>query len=213
MMVEIVSRAEAGLMTVFGLQEISATIAEAGDEAMKARVLPRFTRGEVTGAMVLTEPDAGSDLGAVQTRATYDEAAGEWRLRGVKRFITNGNADVLLVLARSEDGSTDARGLSLFVVEADESAVVRRLENKMGLHGLADLRDRVPRHAGPAAGQAALWADPPRHGHDERRPAGGGGTGAGHRRGRLSRGRWLRPAAGAVRQGGRPSCRPCTVCC
>jgi alkylation response protein AidB-like acyl-CoA dehydrogenase len=133
MMVEITSRAEAGLMTIFGLQEISAAINEYADEEVKARVLPRFARGEVTGAMVLTEPDAGSDLGVVQTRATYDEAADEWRLNGVKRFITNGSADVLLVLARSEEGSTDARGLSLFLVEADESIVVRRLENKMGL--------------------------------------------------------------------------------
>ena len=73
MMVEIISRADPGLMSIFGLQEISAIIAEYGDEEMKARILPRFARGEVTGAMVLTEPDAGSDLGVVQTRATYDE--------------------------------------------------------------------------------------------------------------------------------------------
>jgi len=134
MMIEIISRADAALMSIFGLQEISAVIAQFGDEEMKARVLPRFARGEVTGAMVLTEPDAGSDLGMVQTRATYDEEAGVWRLNGVKRFITNGNADVLLVLARSEEGSTDARGLSLFEVEADETVRIRRLENKMGLH-------------------------------------------------------------------------------
>jgi len=134
MMIEIISRAEPGLMSVFGLQEISATIAEYGDEEMKARILPRFARGEVTGAMVLTEPDAGSDLGAVQTRAVYDEEAGEWRLSGVKRFITNGNADILLVLARSEEGSVDARGLSLFEVEADKTVRIRRIENKMGLH-------------------------------------------------------------------------------
>jgi len=133
MMVELVSRAEAGMMTIFGLQEISETIADVADDALKDRLLPRFARGEVTAAMVLTEPDAGSDLGAVQTAATFDEAAGVWRLRGVKRFITNGSADVLLVLARSEQGSTDARGLSLFAVEADDSVVVRRLENKMGL--------------------------------------------------------------------------------
>lgn len=133
MMIELVSRAEAGLMTVFGLQEISETINDVADAELKARLLPRFARGEVTAAMVLTEPDAGSDLGAVQTVGWYDEAAGTWRLRGVKRFITNGNADVLLVLARTEPGSTDARGLSLFAVEADESVQVRRLENKMGL--------------------------------------------------------------------------------
>ncbi len=134
MMVDILSRADPALMSIFGLQEISATVAEYGDDEMKDRILPRFARGEVTGAMVLTEPDAGSDLGVVQARATYDEEAGTWRLYGVKRFITNGNADVLLVLARSEEGSTDARGLSLFEIEADETVRVRRLENKMGLH-------------------------------------------------------------------------------
>jgi alkylation response protein AidB-like acyl-CoA dehydrogenase len=134
MMIEIISRADSSLMSIFGLQEISATIAEYGDEGMKARILPRFAEGEVTGAMVLTEPDAGSDLGVVQTRATYDEAMGTWRLSGVKRFITNGNADVLLVLARSEEGSTDARGLSLFEVEADETVRIRRIEKKMGRH-------------------------------------------------------------------------------
>ena len=92
----------------------------------------RFARGEVTGAMVLTEPDAGSDLGAVQTRAAYDEAAGMWHLNGVKRFITNGCADVHVVLARSEEGSDDARGLSLFLVEADDTVRVRRIESKLG---------------------------------------------------------------------------------
>ncbi len=134
MMVEIVSRADAGLMTIFGMQAISAAIAEYGDDEMKARILPRFARGEVTGAMVLTEPDAGSDLGAVQTRATCDEGTGTWYLDGVKRFITNGCADVLLVLARSEEGSTDARGLSMFLVEADETLRIRRIENKLGIH-------------------------------------------------------------------------------
>jgi alkylation response protein AidB-like acyl-CoA dehydrogenase len=134
MMIEIISRADPGLMSIFGLQEISATIAEFGDDEVKSRTLPRFARGEATGAMVLTEPDAGSDLGVVQTRATYDEGTGEWRLNGVKRFITNGNADILLVLARSEEGSSDARGLSLFEVEADETVRIRRIENKMGLH-------------------------------------------------------------------------------
>jgi hypothetical protein len=133
-MVEMISRAEAGLMTIFGLQEIAASINEYADEEIKARILPRFARGEVTGAMVLTEPDAGSDLGAVQTRAMFDEAAGFWRISGVKRFITNGCADIQLVLARSEPGSTDARGLSLFLLERDESVRIRRIENKMGMH-------------------------------------------------------------------------------
>jgi alkylation response protein AidB-like acyl-CoA dehydrogenase len=96
--------------------------------------LPRFARGEVAGAMVLTEPDAGSDLGSVQTRATFDQAAGVWRIYGVKRFITNGNADIQVVLARSEEGSNDARGLSLFLLERDETVTIRRIENKVGLH-------------------------------------------------------------------------------
>jgi alkylation response protein AidB-like acyl-CoA dehydrogenase len=134
MMVEIVSRAEAGLMTIFGLQEIALTISEFGSEEMKARVLPRFARGEVAGAMVLTEPDAGSDLGSVRTRATYDEEAGVWRINGVKRFITNGCAEIMVVLARSEEGTVDARGLSFFLVEKDETVQIRRIENKVGLH-------------------------------------------------------------------------------
>lgn len=133
MMVELVSRAEGGLMTIFGLQEIASTIGEYGDPDMKADVLPRFARGEVAGAMVLTEPDAGSDLGSVQTRATFDEAAGVWRINGVKRFITNGNAEIMVVLARSEEGTSDARGLSLFLVERDETVHIRRIEHKIGI--------------------------------------------------------------------------------
>ncbi len=134
MMVEIVARAESGLMTVYGLQEIASLVEEHGDAETKARVLPRFARGEVSGAMVLTEADAGSDLGAVATRATLDEATGQWHLNGVKRFITNGLADVSLVLARSEEGSSDARGLSMFLVERDDTVKIRRIENKMGIH-------------------------------------------------------------------------------
>ena len=134
MMVEIVSRADAGLMTVFGLQEISAAINEYGSPEMKARLLPRFSRDGASGAMILTEPDAGSDLGAVQTKATYDETDGKWYIDGVKRFATNGCADISLVLARSEAGSSDARGLSLFVVERDETVRIRRIENKLGIH-------------------------------------------------------------------------------
>jgi 3-(methylthio)propanoyl-CoA dehydrogenase len=134
MMVEIVARAESGLMTVYGLQEIASLIEEHADAETKARVLPRFSRGEVSGAMVLTEADAGSDLGAVATRATLDEETGVWHLSGVKRFVTNGLADVSLVLARSEEGSTDARGLSMFLVERDDTVKIRRIENKMGIH-------------------------------------------------------------------------------
>jgi 3-(methylthio)propanoyl-CoA dehydrogenase len=134
MLVEIVSRAESGLMTVYGLQEIADIISEYADPETKARVLPKFSRGEVSGAMVLTEADAGSDLGAIATKATLDEATGQWHLNGVKRFITNGLADVSVVLARSEEGSTDARGLSMFLVEKDETVKIRRIENKMGIH-------------------------------------------------------------------------------
>jgi 3-(methylthio)propanoyl-CoA dehydrogenase len=134
MMVEMVARAESGLMTVYGLQEIASLLEEIGDPETKTRVLPRFSRGEVSGAMVLTEADAGSDLGAVGTRATLDEATGQWHLNGVKRFITNGLADVSLVLARSEEGSSDARGLSMFLVERDDTVKIRRIENKMGIH-------------------------------------------------------------------------------
>jgi len=139
MIIEIVSRADSSLMSVFGLQELaSISISEYGDEEMKARILPSMVRGElVGGAMVLTEPDAGSDLGSIQTRATFDEESQEWRINGVKRFITNGSADVLLVLARSEEGSKDARGVSMFEVTADETVHVRRIEKKMGFHGSA----------------------------------------------------------------------------
>jgi alkylation response protein AidB-like acyl-CoA dehydrogenase len=144
LMIEVVARAEAGLMAVFGLQEIASTIEEFGTDEMKARLLPRFARGEVTSAMVLTEPDAGSDLGSVRTRATLaadlqpeeqgPAADGTWHLNGVKRFITNGGAEILLVLARTEPDSKDARGLSLFLVEADDTVHIRRLEPKLGLH-------------------------------------------------------------------------------
>ena len=134
MVVEIVSRADASLMTIFGLQEISAAINEYGSPEMKQRLLPRFSQEGASGAMILTEPDAGSDLGGVQTKATLDETTGKWYLDGVKRFATNGCADIQLVLARSEPGSGDARGLSLFVVERDESVRVRRIENKLGIH-------------------------------------------------------------------------------
>jgi hypothetical protein len=134
---EIFSRADASLMNLFGLQGIAETIVRFGTEDQKRRYIPRFASGEITGAMVLTEPDAGSDLMAVQTRAVFDEAEQVWKIRGTKRFITNGCGDVLLVLARSEDPErfAGARGLSLFVVEKSERVQVRRLEEKMGIHG------------------------------------------------------------------------------
>jgi alkylation response protein AidB-like acyl-CoA dehydrogenase len=130
-----VSRADASLMNIIGLQDIAETISEFSDESIKAKYLPMFTRGVVTGAMILTEPDAGSDLQAVQAKAVLDEKTGEWRLYGVKRFITNGCADISLVLARSEAGSKDGRGLSMFLTEKDDTIQIRRIENKHGIHG------------------------------------------------------------------------------
>ena len=133
--IEMVSRADASLMNLFGLQDIAETIHAFADESLKDKYLPMFAAGQVTGAMVLTEPDAGSDLGNVQLRATFNEAHDLWRLNGVKRFITNGCAQVLLVLGRSEEGSEGARGLSLFLCEAGQGVRVRRIEDKMGIHG------------------------------------------------------------------------------
>lgn len=134
MMVEMVSRADASLMNIFGLQDIAMTINKFGDEELKQKYLPKFSTGEYTGAMALTEPDAGSDLQAVKLHAFQDEK-GNWFLRGVKRFITNGGSEVLLVLARSEAGTKDGRGLSMFACYGDDTVVVRRIENKLGIHG------------------------------------------------------------------------------
>lgn len=134
MVIEMISRADPALMNVFGLQDIADTINKFGSGALKEQFLPRFASGQVTGSMALTEPEAGSDLQNVQLRATLDDT-GVWRLTGVKRFITNGCGQVSLVLARSEEGTTDARGLSLFVYERDQHMKIRRLEDKLGIHG------------------------------------------------------------------------------
>ncbi len=134
MAIEMVSRADASLMNIFGLQDIAETINKFADEEQKKEYLPKFAGGKVTGAMALTEPDAGSDLQAVKLQA-YQTEDGQWRLRGVKRFITNGNGDILLVLARSEAGTKDGRGLSMFVCYGDDTVKVRRIENKLGIHG------------------------------------------------------------------------------
>jgi len=131
--IEIVSRAEAGLMNIFGLQDIAETINKFSEEDIKAQFLPRFCSGEVTGSMALTEPDAGSDLQAVQLKAFQDED-GRWYLNGVKRFITNGCGEISLVLARSEEGTKDGRGLSMFLYERDDKMKIRRIENKLGIH-------------------------------------------------------------------------------
>lgn len=133
---EMVSRADAGFANIWGLQDCAETINEFADEDIKAEFLPRVCQGE-TCSMDLTEPDAGSDLQAVRLKATYDEREDMWYLNGVKRFITNGDAHIKLVLARSEEGSTDGRGLSYFVADNnfDHTIKVRRIENKLGIKG------------------------------------------------------------------------------
>ena len=135
MAAEIVSRADAGFANIWGLQDCAETINEYASEDQKQRFLPRVCRGE-TAAMDLTEPDAGSDLQRVQVKATYNDKDGKWYLNGVKRFITNGDGDISLVLARSEHGTSDGRGLSMFIYDRSHKAVtVRRIENKMGIKG------------------------------------------------------------------------------
>ncbi|MBK8808360.1 MAG: acyl-CoA dehydrogenase family protein [Bacteroidales bacterium] len=132
---EIVARADAAFCNIFGLQDCADTILEFGSDELKNKYLTRVCAGE-TAAMDLTEPDAGSDLQAVQLRATFNEKDGKWYLNGVKRFITNGDAHVNLVLARSEECTSDARGLSLFIYDRNDKAlIVRRLENKLGIKG------------------------------------------------------------------------------
>ncbi len=136
MAAEMVARADAGFANIWGLQDCAETIYEFGSEEQKDRYLPRFNRDGATAAMVLTEPDAGSDLQSVKLTATYDEEAKTWKLNGVKRFITNGDADISLVLARSEKNTTDARGLSMFIYDRKSKAVeVRHLESKLGIKG------------------------------------------------------------------------------
>lgn len=135
MAAEIVSRGDCGFANIWGLQDCAETIYEFGSDEIKKEFLPRINLGD-TCSMDLTEPDAGSDLQAVQLKATWDEKGNVWRLNGVKRFITNGDADIKLVLARSEEGTTDGRGLSYFVYDRDDSAVtIRRIENKLGIKG------------------------------------------------------------------------------
>lgn len=135
MAAEIISRADAGFANIWGLQDCASTICEFGSEEQKEQFLPRIHAG-ATCSMDLTEPDAGSDLQSVRLKATFDEEANCWRLNGVKRFITNGDADIKLVLARSEEGTDDARGLSCFLYDRKSNAVkIRRIENKLGVKG------------------------------------------------------------------------------
>jgi hypothetical protein len=132
--IEIVSRADASLMNIFGLQGIAETINAFASEEIRQKYLHDFAAGKVTGAMVLTEPDAGSDLQSCKLRAFQDDS-GNWYLHGVKRFITNGCGEVLLVLARSEPDRSGGLGLSLFICDRGPTVHVRRIEDKLGIHG------------------------------------------------------------------------------
>ena len=132
---EMVARADAGFENIWGLQDCAETLNEFASEELKQKYLPWVSAG-ATCAMDLTEPDAGSDLGAVMLKATWSEERQTWLLNGVKRFITNGDGDVSLVLARTEEGTTDARGLSMLVYDKRDGGVkVRRIENKLGIKG------------------------------------------------------------------------------
>jgi alkylation response protein AidB-like acyl-CoA dehydrogenase len=134
MLVEIISQADASIQNIFALQGIGNIIEAFADEKLKEKYLPLFAGNKVTGAMALTEDEAGSDLQNVKMKAE-EQPDGTWRLNGVKRFITNGCADILLVLARSEPDTKDGLGLSLFLCEGGVSVKVRRLEEKLGIHG------------------------------------------------------------------------------
>ena len=132
---DMVSRADAGFENLWALQDCAETIYEFGSEEQKQHYISRVCNGE-TMSMDLTEPDAGSDLQSAQLKATYSEADGCWYLNGVKRFITNGDSDIHLVLARSEEGTKDGRGLSMFIYDKRSGGVtVRRVESKMGIKG------------------------------------------------------------------------------
>jgi alkylation response protein AidB-like acyl-CoA dehydrogenase len=132
---EMIATADAGFENIWSLQDCIETLYEFGNEDQHQRYIPRVCKGE-TMSMDLTEPDAGSDLQSVMLKATYDEENNCWRLNGCKRFITNGDSDIHLVLARSEEGTKDGRGLSMFIYDKRDGGVdVRRIENKMGIHG------------------------------------------------------------------------------
>ncbi|MDD4819429.1 MAG: Acyl-CoA dehydrogenase C-terminal domain-containing protein [Flavobacteriales bacterium] len=135
MAADIVSSADAGFENLWGLQDCAETLYEFGTDEQRERFIPRICAGE-TMSMDLTEPDAGSDLQSVQLKASFDQKNNCWRLNGVKRFITNGDAHVHLVLARSEEGTKDGRGLSMFIYDRNDGGVtVRRIENKLGIKG------------------------------------------------------------------------------
>ncbi len=135
MLSEIISAADAGFQNVWSLQSCIDTLYEFGTEEQRQKYIPRIAAGE-TMSMDLTEPDAGSDLQRVMLKATFDEENNCWRLNGVKRFITNGDSDIHLVLARSEEGTKDGRGLSMFIYDKRDGGVdVRHIEHKLGIHG------------------------------------------------------------------------------
>ena len=132
---EIVSAGDAGFENIWSLQDCIETLYCFGSEEQRKKYIPRVCAGE-TMSMDLTEPDAGSDLQSVMLKATYSEEEGCWLLNGVKRFITNGDSDIHLVLARSEEGTRDGRGLSMFIYDKQSGGVnVRRIEHKLGIHG------------------------------------------------------------------------------
>lgn len=132
---EVVAAADAGFQNIWSLQDCIETLYEFGSEEQRKKYIPRVCAGE-TMSMDLTEPDAGSDLQRVMLKATYSEEDGCWLLNGVKRFITNGDSDIHLVLARSEAGTKDGRGLSMFIYDKNQGGVtVRHIEHKLGIHG------------------------------------------------------------------------------
>ena len=135
MLSEMISSADGGFQNIWSLQSCIDTLYEFGNDEQRAKYIPRICNGE-TMSMDLTEPDAGSDLQRVMLKATFDEKENCWRLNGVKRFITNGDSDLHLVLARSEEGTHDGRGLSMFIYDKRNGGVdVRHIEHKLGIHG------------------------------------------------------------------------------
>ena len=132
---EMMATADAGFQNIWSLQDCIETLYEFGNEEQRKKYIPRVCQGE-TMSMDLTEPDAGSDLQSAMLKATYSEKDGCWLLNGVKRFITNGDSDIHLVLARSEEGTKDGRGLSMFIYDKRQGGVtVRHIEHKLGIHG------------------------------------------------------------------------------
>jgi 3-(methylthio)propanoyl-CoA dehydrogenase len=199
---EIVSRADGSLQNIFGLQGIAETINAFANEEIKGDYLPRFSCGEVTGAMVLTEPDAGSDLQAIRLRADLDDQ-GVWRLNGVKRFITNGCGEVLLTLARSEHAISDGRGIEPVRLGTHRAHQGAAPGEETGHPRFADLRAGLHQRPGAAGRRTAARLDHLRPGPDERRPRQHCGPVAGDRRSGVPAGSHLRPQPAAVRRADR----------